>query len=68
MLFMFYIGSTLSRMKEGVMKECNRSRFVRYSHIHTLCTQDIHISEMKFGVMDLIDISFKFFILPLKLS
>ena len=48
------------------MKECNRSRFVRYSHIHTLCTQDIHISEMKFGVMDLIDISFKFFYSPIK--
>ena len=66
MLFMFYIGSTLSRMKEGVMKECNGSRFVRYFHIHTLCTQDIHISEMKFGVMDLIDISFKFFYSPIK--
>ena len=68
MLFMFYIGSTLSRMKEGVMKECNRSRFVRYFHIHTLYTQDIHISEIKFGFMDLINISFKFFILPSKLS
>ena len=57
MFLMFYIGSTLSRMKEGVMKECNRSRFARYSHIHTLCTQDIHISEIKFGFMDLINIS-----------
>ena len=68
MFFTFYIGSTLSRMKEGVMKECNRSRFVRYFHIHTLCTQDIDISEMKSVFMNLVNISFKLFILPLKLS
>ena len=46
------IGSTISRMKEGVLKECNGSRFVKYFHIHTLCTQDIHLSEIRFGFID----------------